>query len=76
MTGSVNSGEIRQGRLLALMTAVICCLFVFSLFIGSNPIPVVTAALDVAGDVRSVIALILTEVRLPRALIALLAGAT
>ena len=32
--------------------------------------------MDAAGDTQSIIALILTEVRLPRALIALVAGAT
>ena len=59
-----------------LMSGVLACLFLLSLFIGANPIPVLTAVMDAAGDTQSVIALILTEVRLPRALIALLAGAT
>ena len=59
-----------------LMSGVLACLFLLSLFIGANPIPVLAAVMDAAGDTQSVIALILTEVRLPRALIALLAGAT
>jgi len=77
VTLSTSGGKANyQGRLIALMAAALACLFVLSLFIGSNPIPVLTAALDAAGDTQSVIALILTEVRLPRALIALVAGAT
>ena len=59
-----------------LMSGVLACLFLLSLVIGANPIPVLAAVMDAAGDTQSVIALILTEVRLPRALIALLAGAT
>ncbi len=71
------SGETNhQGRLLSLMTAILACIFMLSLFIGSNPIPVLKAVLDAAGETQSVISLILTEVRLPRALIALVAGAT
>jgi len=71
------SGETdHQARLIAIMTAVLVCLFVLSHFIGSNPIPVLAAVMDATGDTQSVIAVILTEVRLPRALIALFAGAT
>ena len=77
MTTSIRSSEsIHRGPLLMLMSGVLACLFLLSLFIGANPIPVLTAVMDAAGDTQSVIALILTEVRLPRALIALLAGAT
>lgn len=77
MTTSIRSSEsIHRGPLLMLMSGVLACLFLLSLFIGANPIPVLAAVMDAAGDTQSVIALILTEVRLPRALIALLAGAT
>ena len=77
MTTFIRSSEsIHRGPLLMLMSGVLACLFLLSLFIGANPIPVLAAVMDAAGDTQSVIALILTEVRLPRALIALLAGAT
>ena len=77
MTTSIRSSEsIHRGPLLMLMSGVLACLFLLSLVIGANPIPVLAAVMDAAGDTQSVIALILTEVRLPRALIALLAGAT
>ncbi len=58
---------------LSLATAM---LFITSLFVGSSPIPVLEAAMEAVGDTPSVISLILTEVRLPRALIALFAGAS
>ncbi len=58
--------------ILGLVTAA---LGLFSLFIGSNPIPVFQALLDRLHDIPSAIAIVLTEVRLPRTLIALLAGA-
>ena len=58
---------------LALLLAV---LFIGSLFVGSSPLPLWQAARNsLAGD-PTVVSLILTEVRLPRALIALFAGAT
>ena len=58
------------------MSILLLLLFCASLFFGSRPIPVLQAALDVARRADTVVALILTEVRLPRALIALFAGAT
>lgn len=67
----------RHDRLLTVtLTLLLALLFIMSLFFGSRPIPVLRAALDAAQQSDSVIALILTEVRLPRALIALFAGAT
>ena len=69
------SGVERRGlwQLLALLLAG---LFTVSLFVGSSPVPVFQAALDLAADRPTVTALILSEVRLPRSLIALFAGAT
>ncbi len=63
-------------RLHLLLGSLLLCLTLLSLFIGSNPIPVIRALQDAVTDTPSVIALILTEVRLPRTLIALFAGAT
>ncbi|OMH37519.1 iron ABC transporter permease [Motiliproteus sp. MSK22-1] len=67
--------------ILSLGAAVIFLFFV-SLFIGSNPVPVFQAAreafsLSLSADGKpSIIAIILTEIRLPRALIGAFAGAT
>ncbi len=69
-------GEIRQSRLLGLLCAITGSLFLFSLLFGSQAIPVFQVLQDTFDDTSSVLALILTEVRLPRALIALFAGAT
>ena len=76
MSSLTSSGVRSQRRLIILMTGALLGLFLLSLFIGSNPIPILSAALEAAGESDSVIALILTEVRLPRALIALFTGAT
>lgn len=73
---SQSDDQNHHSRLLALLAVVTACLFILSLFVGSNPIPVLAAMMDAAGNTQSIIALILTEVRLPRALIALVAGAT
>ncbi len=50
-------------------------LFLVSLFVGSNPIPVFQAMLDRLHDVPSAVSIVLAEVRLPRTLIAIGAGA-
>ncbi len=63
-------------RLIPILTSALLGLFLLSLFVGSNPIPVLQAARDILFDNLSTVSLILTEVRLPRALIALFAGAT
>lgn len=62
--------------LISILGLSLLGLFLLSLFIGSNPIPIIQAARDVVSDRLSTFSLILTEVRLPRALIALFAGAT
>ncbi|QYZ65974.1 MAG: ABC transporter permease [Gammaproteobacteria bacterium (ex Lamellibrachia satsuma)] len=69
-------GEIRQSRLLGLLCAIAGSLFLFSLLFGSQAIPAFQALQVTFDDTSNVLALILTEVRLPRALIALFAGAT
>lgn len=77
MNLSVANVEPKQRASLTIaLSIVLVSLFVLSLFIGSNPIPVFEAVMEAAAQSHSMIALILTEVRLPRALIALFAGAT
>lgn len=67
----------QRGRWLeGLLALLLVALFISSLFIGSNPLPLWQAAVDSLGQDPTVLSLILTEVRLPRALIALFAGAT
>ena len=68
--------HVNQGVLVALLALLVCILFVTSLFIGSNPVPVMQAARESLLDTPTVIGLIFGEIRLPRALIALFAGAT
>jgi len=67
---------VNSYTLLTALSLALISLFLASLFIGSSPIPVIQAALDAIDDTPSIIALILTEVRLPRTLIAFFAGAT
>ncbi|MCP4128493.1 MAG: iron ABC transporter permease, partial [Gammaproteobacteria bacterium] len=64
------------GRLLSLLGIAALSLLLGSLFIGTNPIPIVQAFRDVLQDDPSVLSMILIEVRLPRALIAAVAGAS
>lgn len=61
--------------LLSLFLALLALSFI-SLGTGSNPFSLLRAASDAMADNPSVISLILTEIRLPRTLIALMAGAT
>ncbi|MEZ5449690.1 MAG: iron ABC transporter permease [Thiolinea sp.] len=67
---------MRYATLLCLLSAGVLILFALSLVVGRNPLPIIEAAQQVLGDQDSVVAIILTEIRLPRALIALFAGAT
>jgi iron complex transport system permease protein len=62
--------------LLRLLAAGLLLLFVFSLTIGSQPIPLYQLLDGHLTQPGGVIAVILTEVRLPRSLLALLAGAS
>ncbi len=73
----MNSGFIiTQRKLLMVLSLTLMALFFFSLTTGNNPFPLLQAASDAMADSPSVISLILTEIRLPRTFIALLAGAT
>ena len=67
---------LTQKQLITGLSLTLAALFLLSLFIGSNPIPLFQAARDALLDTPSTIALILSEVRLPRALIAIVTGAT
>jgi len=67
---------LTQKQLISGLSLILAALFLLSLFVGSNPIPLFQAARDTLLDTPSVIALIFSEVRLPRALIALFTGAT
>ena len=68
--------KLSHTQLISGLSLMLAALFLLSLFIGSNPIPMFQAARDSLLDTPSVIALIFSEVRLPRALIALFTGAT
>ncbi len=68
--------EFSQRTLITLFSLLTVLLLVVSLFLGTNPIPVFQALRESLGDSPSVYSLIITEVRLPRALIAAVAGAT
>ncbi|MCF6281563.1 MAG: iron ABC transporter permease [Candidatus Polarisedimenticolaceae bacterium] len=68
--------KLSQKHLLQLFTLLLAALTVSSLFVGSNPIPIVQALLESFSDDPSIFAIILTEVRLPRTLIAVIVGAT
>ena len=68
--------ELSQRSLLTGFAFSLLLLLIGSLFVGSNPIPVIQALQESFADDQSVFALILTEVRLPRTLIALVCGAT
>jgi len=67
---------IRDSQLLILLLLAVVVLFFISLAVGRQPLPVFSAIADWFGGVESVNAIILSEIRLPRALIALVAGAT
>lgn len=62
------------GKLITLLSALVLILFIASLWTGRDPLPILQAARELGTN--SVWAIILTEIRLPRALIGLFAGAT
>ncbi len=67
---------ISQRRLILLLSFALIVLFFVSLTTGNSPLSLFKAASGAITDNPSVISLILTEIRLPRTLIALLAGAS
>jgi iron complex transport system permease protein len=70
------STTLTQSKLISLLSIAVVILLLGSLFIGTNPIPIIQAFKDALQEDPSVLSLILTEVRLPRALIAAIAGAS
>jgi iron complex transport system permease protein len=63
-------------HLLSLLTMTTCGLFMLSLLVGTQFIPPDQALQEILSDDPGVLAIILTEVRLPRTLVALLSGAS
>ncbi len=76
MSSGGNTLEIPQRRLHLLLLLLVTVLFFVSLLVGRNPLPIIEAARDALNDTHSILAIILTEIRLPRALIAVVTGAT
>lgn len=70
------SAQLSQKQLYAVLGIVAAVLFVASLSIGRDSLPFFTAIKDSISGSDSVYAVILNQIRLPRALIALFAGAT
>ncbi|WP_020559611.1 FecCD family ABC transporter permease [Thiofilum flexile] len=65
---------MKENRLVIALSILVAVLFIMSLWVGRNPLAIWQAAQ--ALDSESVGSIILMEIRLPRALIALFAGAT
>ena len=63
-------------RLYAILGSLLVLLFIASVAIGRDALPVITAVKDSINGVESVYAVILNQIRLPRSLIALFAGAS
>ena len=70
------SGGLSQKSLLTIGAVGVAVLFVASLLTGRNPLPLLQAAGQAPADAGSLLALIFTEIRLPRALITVIVGAT
>jgi len=70
------SGILSQQRLLLLLALSLPTAALFSLMIGSETIPLVQAVRESLADENGVYGMILMELRLPRTLVALLAGAS
>ena len=62
--------------LLPILGSLTLLLFILSLSIGPESIPLLQSLLDIINGEESIQAVILSEIRLPRALIGLFAGAT
>ncbi len=68
--------KLSQAKLCTLLAIVALLLFIASVAIGRDSLPLLTALKDTLNGNDSVYAVILNQIRLPRALIALVAGAT
>jgi iron complex transport system permease protein len=67
---------LQQHRLIISLAAAILIAALLSLAIGDQPLPLIKALQESFGQQPGVYSLILTELRIPRTLVALLAGAT
>ena len=67
---------VRQSTLLRLLGLLLAALLLLSLLFGSQAIPLYQALQQSLADTPGVLGIILTQVRLPRSLIALFAGAS
>ena len=67
---------LTQRQLCTVLGILMVVLFVASIAVGRDPLPLLTAVKDVFSGNDSVYAVIVSQIRLPRALIALFAGAT
>ncbi|MES9895418.1 MAG: iron chelate uptake ABC transporter family permease subunit, partial [Candidatus Thiodiazotropha endolucinida] len=67
---------MQQHRLILSLGVAILITALLSLTIGSQPLPLLQALQESFGDKPGVYSLILTELRIPRTLVALLAGAS
>lgn len=65
-----------MSRLYTILGSLVVLLFVASVAIGRDSLPILTALKDSISGVESVYAVILNQIRLPRSLIALFAGAS
>lgn len=63
-------------RIIIVLVLAVIVLFVLSLAIGRQSLPLFTSLRDWLGGIDSVHAVILSQIRFPRALIALIAGAS
>ncbi len=67
---------LTQKQLILSGIALVTVLFLVSLFLGRNPLPLISAAHELDNSEASLLGLILTQIRLPRALITVVVGAT
>jgi len=68
--------KLSQRQLCLLLSLLMLLLFIASVAIGRDHLPLVAAIKDVVSGNDSIYAVIVNQIRLPRALIALFAGAT
>lgn len=72
----MSARDVPQHKLLIGLSLLVLALGIVSLMIGRNPLPLIEAAMEAFDDSASTAALILSEIRLPRALIAAIVGAS
>ena len=68
--------DISQKSLLLMGSGLVCLLFVISLLTGRNPLPLLQSAANADAGHSDTLMMIFSQIRLPRALITLVVGAT